>query len=90
MTSSPRRRRCSSRATTWADVWFNAFDNREAREKYLSELKKVEETERNPEALSYERERAWETRRSLEGDRKKLTATAGHERPGTERRGRRP
>ena len=58
----------------WADVWFNDNDNREAREKYLSELKKVEETERNPEALSYERERAWETRRTLEGDRKTLTA----------------
>jgi uncharacterized membrane protein YphA (DoxX/SURF4 family) len=59
---------------TWADVWFNAYDNREAREKYLSELDKVEETERNPEALSYKRERAWETRRTLEGDRRKLTA----------------
>ena len=58
----------------WADVWFNAYDNREAREKYLSELTKVEQTERNPDALSYERERAWETRRTLEGDRKKLTA----------------
>jgi uncharacterized membrane protein YphA (DoxX/SURF4 family) len=58
---------------TWADVWFNANDNREAREKYLSELAKVEQTERNPEALSYERERAWEARRTLEGDRKKLT-----------------
>ena len=59
---------------TWADVWFNASDNREAREKYLSELDKVEETERNPDALAYQRERAWETRRTLEGDRRKLTA----------------
>ncbi len=59
---------------TWADVWFNAYDNREAREKYERELKNVEQTERNPEALSYERERAWETRRTLEGDRRKLTA----------------
>ena len=58
----------------WADVWFSAYDNREAREKYLSELRKVEQTERNPDALSYERERAWETRRTLEGDRKTLTA----------------
>ena len=61
-------------AGSWADVWFNAYDNREAREKYLSELAKVEATERNPDALSYERERAWESRRSLEGDRKTLTA----------------
>jgi len=59
---------------TWADVWFNAYDNREEREKYLSELKSVEQTERNPDALAYERERAWETRRTLEGDRRKLTA----------------
>jgi uncharacterized membrane protein YphA (DoxX/SURF4 family) len=59
---------------TWADVWFNAYDNREARLKYLTELKNVEDTERNPEALSYERERAWDTRRTLEGDRRKLTA----------------
>ncbi len=58
----------------WADVWFNAYDNREARQKYLSELTKVEQTERNPDALAYERERAWETRRTLEGDRKTLTA----------------
>jgi uncharacterized membrane protein YphA (DoxX/SURF4 family) len=61
-------------ASAWADVWFNAYDNREAREKYLSELKTVERTERNPDALSYERERAWETRRTLEADRKKLIA----------------
>ncbi len=61
-------------AGSWADVWFNTYDNREAREKYLTELRKVEETERNPEAMSYERERAWESRRSLEGDRRTLTA----------------
>ncbi len=59
---------------TWADVWFNAYDNSEARKKYLTELDSVEQTERNPDALSYERERAWETRRTLEGDRRKLTA----------------
>ncbi len=61
-------------SNTWADVWFNAYDNREARQKYLSELDSVEKTEQNPEALSYQRERAWETRRTLEGDRRKLTA----------------
>jgi uncharacterized membrane protein YphA (DoxX/SURF4 family) len=58
----------------WADVWFNAFDNKEAREKYLHELEAVEKTEQNPDAMSYDRERAWETRRSLDGDRRKLTA----------------
>jgi len=61
-------------SNAWADVWFNAYDNREARQKYLSELDSVEKTEQNPEALSYQRERAWETRRTLEGDRRKLTA----------------
>ena len=60
--------------STWADVWFYAPDNKEAREKYLHELAEVEKTERNPDALSYERERAWESRRTLEADRKKLTA----------------
>jgi uncharacterized membrane protein YphA (DoxX/SURF4 family) len=58
----------------WADVWFNAFDNKEAREKYLHDLDAVEKTEQDPHALSYESERAWESRRSLDGDRRKLTA----------------
>jgi uncharacterized membrane protein YphA (DoxX/SURF4 family) len=61
-------------SNSWADVWFNAYDNREARQKYLNELTNVERIERNSDALSYERERAWETRRTLEGDGKKLTA----------------
>ncbi len=61
-------------SSAWADVWFNAYDNSEARKKYLDELAKVEQTERNPDALSYERERAWESRRSLEADRKTLIA----------------
>jgi uncharacterized membrane protein YphA (DoxX/SURF4 family) len=58
---------------TWADYWFNNFDNREARDKYLTELAKVQQIEWNPDAMSYERERTWEARRSLEVDRKKLT-----------------
>jgi uncharacterized membrane protein YphA (DoxX/SURF4 family) len=58
----------------WADVWFNNYENREAREKYLSDLAKVQQTEQNPDAMSFERERAWEARRTLEGDRRKLTA----------------
>jgi uncharacterized membrane protein YphA (DoxX/SURF4 family) len=59
---------------TWADYWFNNFDNREARDKYLTELAHVQQVEWNPDAISYERERSWETRRALELDRKKLTA----------------
>lgn len=58
---------------TWADYWFNNFENREAREKYISDLAKIQQTEQNPDALSFERERAWETRRTLEADRRKLT-----------------
>ncbi|WP_205678667.1 DoxX family protein [Aquisphaera insulae] len=58
----------------WIDVWFNGYDNREAREKYLHELKRTEEVERNPESLSYDLERAWDSRRSLETDRRTLTA----------------
>ena len=57
----------------WADYWFNNFENREAREKYLHDLEKVEQTEQNPGSMSFERERGWEARRSLEGDRRKLT-----------------
>ncbi len=60
-------------ANVWADVWFNAYDNREAREKYLHELDVIQKTEQSTDALSYERERAWETRRTLESDRRKLT-----------------
>jgi uncharacterized membrane protein YphA (DoxX/SURF4 family) len=58
----------------WADVWFNAYDNKEAREKYLHELGTVEQTEQNPQSLSFERERAWEARRALDADRRKLSA----------------
>ncbi|MFO0892015.1 MAG: DoxX family protein [Isosphaeraceae bacterium] len=62
------------RSNAWADVWFNAFDNKEAIEKYMHELAEVERTERDPNSMSFERERAWESRRSLEADRRKLTA----------------
>jgi uncharacterized membrane protein YphA (DoxX/SURF4 family) len=57
----------------WADDWFHNDDNREARAKYLSELASVQQTELNPNALAHERERAWESRRQLDADRKKLT-----------------
>jgi uncharacterized membrane protein YphA (DoxX/SURF4 family) len=60
--------------SAWADVWFNAYDNREAREKYLHDLTEVEKTERTSNSLSSQRNRAWEARQTLEGDRKKLTA----------------
>ncbi|MGC8641673.1 MAG: DoxX family protein [Isosphaeraceae bacterium] len=61
-------------STGWAEVWFNNPDNRQAREKYFHELAEVEKTEKNENALSYERERTWESRRTLEADRKSLIA----------------
>jgi uncharacterized membrane protein YphA (DoxX/SURF4 family) len=57
----------------WADYWFHNIENDEARRKYITELAKVQAVEWNPDAMSYERERAWESRRSLDADRKKLT-----------------
>jgi uncharacterized membrane protein YphA (DoxX/SURF4 family) len=61
-------------SSSWANVWFNNPDNREAREKYFHQLAQVEETEQNQNAMSFERERSWELRRSLETDRKSLIA----------------
>jgi uncharacterized membrane protein YphA (DoxX/SURF4 family) len=60
-------------ADRWADYWFDDPENAEKRQKYLHDLRRVEQTEENPEALSYEKERGWDGRRSLEGDRRKLT-----------------
>jgi uncharacterized membrane protein YphA (DoxX/SURF4 family) len=68
-----RAKALAEESYVWADYWFNNFDNREARDKYITELAKVQQTEWNPDSMSYERERAWELRRSLEADRKKLT-----------------
>jgi uncharacterized membrane protein YphA (DoxX/SURF4 family) len=58
----------------WADAWFSSPENVEKREKYFHDLDEVEKTERNPDALSYQQERAWEARRSLEADRRSLIA----------------
>ena len=68
-TSGPRPRSSSTRAERWADYWFSDPENEEKRKKYFHDLDQVEATERNPEALSFERERAWEARRSLDADR---------------------
>ncbi len=56
----------------WIDFWFNDFENKEKREKYLHDLDHVEQIEHDPNALSYERERALETRRGLDADRRSL------------------
>jgi uncharacterized membrane protein YphA (DoxX/SURF4 family) len=56
----------------WADYWFNDPENSEKRLKYFADLAKVQKTEQDPYALAYERERAWEARRSVDSDRRAL------------------
>jgi uncharacterized membrane protein YphA (DoxX/SURF4 family) len=60
-------------AETWADHWFSNPDNAEKREKYYHDLRSVLEIENDLHALSYERERASEARRTLDADRRALT-----------------
>ncbi len=57
----------------WTVYWFDDPANAEKKQKYLHDLEVVEKTERNPNALSYDQERAWDSRRSLESDRRELT-----------------
>lgn len=59
-------------AERWADSWFSDLENQEKRTKYLHDLDQVETIEHDPTALSFERERTWEARRSLDADRKSL------------------
>jgi uncharacterized membrane protein YphA (DoxX/SURF4 family) len=56
-----------------AVVWFNDKENEENRAKYWHELNAVIAIERNPKALSFERERAAARRKDLDADRRKLT-----------------
>jgi uncharacterized membrane protein YphA (DoxX/SURF4 family) len=58
----------------WADYWFDDPENAEKRQKYLYDLRHVERIEEDPDALSYEKERGWDARRTLEADRRTLTA----------------
>lgn len=57
----------------WAVYWFDDPANAEKKQKYLHGLEVVEATERDPRALSFDQERAWDSRRSLEADRRELT-----------------
>jgi uncharacterized membrane protein YphA (DoxX/SURF4 family) len=59
-------------AERWADRWFSDPENQEKRKKYFHELDQLEATENNPQAMSFERERAWDARRSLDADRRGL------------------
>ena len=54
------------------DSWFQAIDNRDKVAKYLDELAEIETIERNPEAMSYQKENARAQRRVAEADRKAL------------------
>ena len=74
--AEPGRASSPMRAERWADVWFSDPENVEKREKYLHDLDQVEQTEHDPNAMSYEHERAWEARRSVDADRRSLIAPA--------------
>ncbi|HZW29087.1 MAG TPA: DoxX family protein [Isosphaeraceae bacterium] len=60
-------------AERWARYWFNDPENHEKRLKYYHDLGVVQRTERDPDALSFQLERAWDARRSLDADRRTLT-----------------
>jgi len=58
----------------WANYWFQDPEASQKRQKYEHDLKQVEATESNLQALSYQKERAWEARRGLDADRRALVA----------------
>jgi uncharacterized membrane protein YphA (DoxX/SURF4 family) len=58
----------------WAEDWFCDPENDQKRQKYYHELTDVLTTERDPNALSYQRERASDARRGLDADRHALCA----------------
>jgi uncharacterized membrane protein YphA (DoxX/SURF4 family) len=58
----------------WAEYWFHDPENDEKRQKYYHDLGKVQQTEADPNAIAFQRERAAEARRSVDADRRALTA----------------
>jgi uncharacterized membrane protein YphA (DoxX/SURF4 family) len=56
----------------WADYWFDDPANQEQRQKYYHDLGQVLATDQDPQTLSFEKERAWDARRSVESDRRSL------------------
>ncbi len=56
----------------WADYWFDDPENVEKRQEILSRPDQVQTTERDPDALSFQKERAWDARRSVDADRRSL------------------
>ena len=58
----------------WADIWFSDIENDEKRRQVPPRTRaRSSRSSANPEALSFERERAWRAAKDLDGDRKKLT-----------------
>lgn len=64
-----------NKATTAADDWFRGTENAEKVKKYFHDLKAIEDSEANKDALSYEKERVLVARKTLETDRKALVGT---------------
>jgi len=62
-----------AKADLWADYWSHNPTNAPDVAKYLHDLRAAMLVERDPNAMSFELERAYEARRALEADRKKLT-----------------
>jgi uncharacterized membrane protein YphA (DoxX/SURF4 family) len=56
----------------WADYWFDDPANVEKIKKYDHDLGQVLATEHDPDALSFQKERAWDARRSVDADRRSL------------------
>jgi uncharacterized membrane protein YphA (DoxX/SURF4 family) len=56
----------------WADFWFGDPENVEKINKYYHDLGQVLATERDPDALSFQTERAADARRSVDADRRSL------------------
>jgi uncharacterized membrane protein YphA (DoxX/SURF4 family) len=57
-----------------ATYWFNDPANAEKLKKYEHDVRQTEQTDLNPESLSFQKERVNEARRGLEGDRRSLIA----------------
>jgi uncharacterized membrane protein YphA (DoxX/SURF4 family) len=56
----------------WADYWFDDPENVEKIKKYKHDLGQVMAIEADPDALSFQTERATEARRSIDADRRSL------------------
>jgi uncharacterized membrane protein YphA (DoxX/SURF4 family) len=56
----------------WATYWFDKPENAQKFKKYEHDVREMDQTERNPESLSFQKERALDARRGLEADRRSL------------------